>query len=108
MTGTRLTSSTSVSKAQQPSASISKEFHNISSLPVKWYLRNYITKWENLQRSFAVFEKYKGNFFIFVPYQGKQPTALAPPLGWCSAQRIKIAMIASGNHTKMYQVAKIY
>ena len=79
-----------------------KELHNISSLPVKWYLRNYITKWENLQRSIAVFEKHEGNFFIFVPYQGKQPTALAPPLGWCSAQRIKIAMIASGNHTKMY------
>ncbi len=28
--------------------------------------------------------------------------------GLCSAQRIKISMIASGNHTKMYQVAKIY
>ena len=52
-----------------------KELHNISSLPVKWYLRNYITKWENLQRPFAIIEKYEGNFFIFVPYQGEQPTA---------------------------------
>ena len=24
------------------------------------------------------------------------------PLGWCSAQRIKISMIASGNHTLIY------
>ena len=27
---------------------------------------------------------------------------LAPPLGWCAAQRIKISMIAGGNHTTIH------
>ena len=28
--------------------------------------------------------------------------SLAPPLGWCAAQRIKKAMIAGGNHTTIH------
>ena len=27
---------------------------------------------------------------------------LAPPLGWCNPQRIKISMIAGGNHTTIH------
>ena len=29
------------------------------------------------------------------------------PLGWCSAQRIQIIMIAGGNHTTIYQGAPV-
>ena len=32
---------------------------------------------------------------------------LAPPLGWCAAQRIKIAMIAGGNHTTIHAVTAL-
>jgi len=37
--------------------------------------------------------------------RGKQLDREEPPLckGWCSAQRIKIAMIAGGNHTTIYR-----
>lgn len=39
---------------------------------------------------------------IFVTVGFGKQALLAPPLGWRSAQRIKIFMIASGNHTEMY------
>ena len=32
---------------------------------------------------------------------------LAPPLGWCAAQRIKIAMIAGGKHTTIHAVTAL-
>ncbi len=32
-----------------------------------------------------------------LPFQGRPK--LGSPMGWCSAQRIRILMIASGNHT---------
>ena len=32
---------------------------------------------------------------------------LAPPLGWCAAQRIRISMIASGNHTTIHAVTAL-